>query len=78
MVNLLGSKILGTKCIRTSFCICWQTMIKTMSLGLDLLKVCLSVSLNRVFCKNLLCKTAKTQSIESKARSSKTCSSIIL
>ena len=59
MVNLLGSKILGTKCIRASFCICWQTMIKTMSLGLDLLKVCLSVSLNRVFCKNLLSKTVR-------------------
>ena len=57
--TLLGSKTLGTKCIRTSFCICWQTMIKTMSLGLGLLKVCLSVSLNRVFCRNLLSKTAR-------------------
>ena len=37
--SLLGSKTLGTKCIRTSICICWQTMIKTFSLGLDLLKV---------------------------------------
>ena len=37
--TLLGSKTLETKCIRTSFCICWQTMIKTMSLGLSLLKV---------------------------------------
>ena len=37
--QLLGSKTLETKCIRTSFCICWQTMIKTMSLGLGLLKV---------------------------------------
>ena len=36
---LLGSKTLETKCIRTSLCICWQTMIKTMSLGLGLLKV---------------------------------------
>ena len=34
-------------------------MIKTMSLGLGLLKVCLSVSLNRVFCRNLLCKIAR-------------------
>ena len=33
-IFLLGSKTLGTKCIRTSLCICWQTMIKTMSLGL--------------------------------------------
>ena len=56
---LLGSKTLGTKCIRTSFCVCWQTMIKTMSLGLSLIKVCLSVSLNQVFCMNLLCKTAR-------------------
>ena len=37
--SLLGSKTLGTKCIRTSICMCWQTMIKTFSLGLDLLKV---------------------------------------
>ena len=36
---MLGSKTLGTKCIRTALCICWQIMIKTMSLGLDLLKV---------------------------------------
>ena len=56
---MLGFKTLGTKYIRTSFCICWKTMIKTMSLGLGLLKVCLSVSLNRVFCRNLLCKTAR-------------------
>ena len=34
-------------------------MIKTMSLGLGLIKVCLSVSLNRVFCRNLLCKTTR-------------------
>ena len=42
MLRLLGSKTLetlGTKCIRTLLCICWQTMIKTMSLDLGLLKV---------------------------------------
>ena len=38
-IYMLGSKTLGTKCIRTSFCICWQIMIKTMSLGLGLPKV---------------------------------------
>ena len=38
-IYMLGSKTLGTKCIRTSFCICWQTMIKTMSLSLGLPKV---------------------------------------
>ena len=38
-IYMLGSKTLGTKCIRISFCICWQTMIKTMSLGLGLPKI---------------------------------------
>ena len=37
--KLLGSKTLETKCIKISFCICWQAMIKTISLGLGLLKV---------------------------------------
>ena len=39
MLIVLGSKTLGTKCTRTSLYIYYQTMIKTMSLGLDLLKV---------------------------------------
>ena len=56
ILGLLGSKTLGTKCIRTSFCICWQAMIKTLSLGLGLLKVYLSISLNQVFCRNLFVK----------------------
>ena len=51
--SLLGSKTLGTKCIRTSICICWQTMIKTFSLGLDLLKVWFKLSLE------LSCNTPK-------------------
>ena len=51
---LLGSKTLATKCIRTSFCICQQTMIKTFSLGLDLLKVCFNVSLELSNCRKLL------------------------
>ena len=42
-IYMLGSKNLGTKCIRTSFRICWQTMIKTMSLGLGLPKIYLLV-----------------------------------
>ena len=29
LLSLLGSKTLGTKCIRTTFVMCWQTMIKT-------------------------------------------------
>ena len=39
-------------------------MIKTMSLGLGLLKVCLSVSLNQAFCWNLLCKTTKLDQLK--------------
>ena len=45
---------LGTKCIRTSFCICWQTMIKTFILDLNLLKVCFNVSLESSNCRKLL------------------------
>ena len=36
---LLGSKTLRTKYIRTSFCIYWKIIIKTMSLDLCLLKI---------------------------------------
>ena len=57
--SLLGSKILGTKCIRTLFCICWQTIIKTFSLGLDLLKVCFNVSLKLSNCRKLLFNSAR-------------------
>ena len=39
-------------------------MIKIMSLALGLLKVCLSVSLNRVFCRNLLCKTTRLDQVK--------------
>ena len=56
---MLGSKTLGTKCIKTSFCICWQTMIKTFSLGLDLLKVCFSVSLESSNCRKLLFNSSR-------------------
>ena len=37
--RLLGSMILGTNVLELQFVLCWQTMIKTLSLGLDLLKV---------------------------------------
>ena len=56
---LLGSNTLGTKCIRTSFCICRQTLIKTFSLGLDLLKVCFNVSLELSNCRKLLFNSAR-------------------
>ena len=45
MRSLLGSKILGTNVLEDQFVMCWQTMIKTYSLGLGLLKVCLFVKL---------------------------------
>ena len=56
---MLGSKTVGTKCIRTSFCICWQTMIKTISLGLGLPKVCFNVSLKLSNCRKLLFNYAR-------------------
>ena len=46
--SLLGSKSLGTKCIRTTSCIVLANQDKTMSLDIGLFKVHLSVSLNRV------------------------------
>ena len=58
-IYLLGSKTLGTKCIRTSFCICWQTMIKTFVLYLNLLKVCFNVSLESSNCRKLLFNSAR-------------------
>ena len=36
---MLGSKILGTNLFELQFVLCWQTMIKILSLGLGLLKV---------------------------------------
>ena len=49
---MLGSKTLGTNVLELQFVICWQTMIKTYSLGLDLLKVCLIVKLESSDCRN--------------------------
>ena len=48
---MLGSKILGTNILKLQFVLCWQTMIKTLSLGLDLLKVCLFVKLESSDCR---------------------------
>ena len=42
---MLSSKILGTNVLELQFVLCWQTMIKALSLGLGLLKVCLFVKL---------------------------------
>ena len=63
---MLGSKTLGTKCIKTSFCICWQTMIKTMSLGLGLLKVCFNVSLESSNCRKLLFNSARLDQLKNR------------
>ena len=43
--SLLGFKTLKTNILELQFVICWQTIIKTQSLGLGLLKVCLIVKL---------------------------------
>ena len=42
---MLGSKTLGTNVLELQFVLSWQTMIKTWSLGLGLLKVCLLIKL---------------------------------
>ena len=48
---MLGSKILGTNVLELQFVLYWQTMIKTLSLGLGLLKVCLFVKLELSDCR---------------------------
>ena len=48
---VLGSKTLGTNALELQFVLCWQTMIKTYSLGLGLLKVCLFVKLESIDCR---------------------------
>ena len=45
LYKVLSSKILGTNVLELQFVLCWQTMNKTLSLGLGLLKVCLFVKL---------------------------------
>ena len=43
--NLLGSRLQELNVLEIQFVMCLQTMIKTLSLGLGLLKVCLFVKL---------------------------------
>ena len=59
MGSLLGSKTLGTNVLELQFVLCWQTMIKTFSLGLSLLKVCLFVKLESSDCKIYWTKSAR-------------------
>ena len=53
-----------SQCIKTSLCICWQTVIKTFSLGLGLLKVWFDVGLESSNCRKLLFNSCKARSIE--------------
>ena len=57
--RLLGSKKLGTNVLELQFVLCWQTMIKTQSLRLGLLKVCLFVKLESSDCKIYWTKSAR-------------------
>ena len=57
--KLLGSKTLGTNVLELQFVLCWQTMIKTKSLGLGLLKVCLFVKLESSDCRTYWTKSAR-------------------
>ena len=56
---LLGSKTLGTNVLELQFVLCWQTMIKTQSIGLDLPKVCLFVKLKSSDCRTYWTKSAR-------------------
>ena len=56
---MLGSKILGTNVLELQFVLYWQTMIKTLSLGLGLLKVCSFVQLESSDCKIYWTKSAR-------------------
>ena len=57
--ELLGSKTLGTNILELQFVLCWQTMIKTQSLGLGLFKVCLLEKLESRDCRNYWTKSAR-------------------
>ena len=56
---MLGSKTLGTNVLELQFVLCWQAMIKTQSLGLGLLKVCLFVKLESSDCRTYWTKSAR-------------------
>ena len=50
-ITLLGSKTLGTNVLEFQYVLYWQTMIKTLSLGLGLIKECLFVKLESSDCR---------------------------
>ena len=68
---MLGSKTLGTNVLELQFVLCWQTMIKTFSLILDLLKVCLCVKLESSVLQDLLCKSAELDQLKIRLNRSK-------
>ena len=49
---MLGSKTLGSNVLELQFVICWQTMIKTHSPILGLVKMYLIVKLESSDCRN--------------------------
>ena len=68
---MLGSKTLGTNVLELQFVLCWQTMIKTFSLILDLLKVCLCVKLESSVLQDLLCKSTELDQLKIRLNQSK-------
>ena len=56
---MFDSKTLGTNVLELQFVLCWQTMIKTLSLGLGLLKVFLFVKLEPSDCRIYWTKFAR-------------------
>ena len=68
---MLGFKTLGTNVLELQFVLCWQTMIKTFSLILDLLKVCLCVKLESSVLQDLLCKSAELDQLKIRLKRSK-------
>ena len=56
---MLGSKTLGANVLKLQYVICWQTMIKTLNLGLGLLKVWFNVKLESNNCRNYYSKFAR-------------------
>ena len=57
--SLLGSKTLGTKCIRTSICNVLANHEQNLESRIRLLKVCLFVKLELSELQDLLAKSAK-------------------
>ena len=66
---VLGSKKLGSKCIKTSTCNVLANHNQNIKSRFRLLKVCLCVKLESSNCRKLLFNFCKAQSIENETRS---------